>query len=355
MESQLQEFHSRQFSALQKYLGDIVLTYLNDPNITELLFNTDGHLWVDHRSEGLCKKEKLNLLQVQLAIETLASLKKTKVDHDTPILECELPFNHARFEAVIPPLVQQPIFSIRKSLSRPIALIDYIHQGIMTLHQHDQMIHALTAHHNILVVGGTGSGKTTLAYALLNEIQQRYPKERLILLEDTPEIKLHNANSVSMTTANDISLTRLLKTTLRLRPDRIIVGEVRGSEALALLKAWNTGHPGGISTLHANDAQGALFRLEQLIEEGGTSINRQLIAHSIDLIIVMNKTIQGRQVCEMKYCTEYSSEQYHLENYDFFPPQLINYDLFSGAEYDSSFTKNPLLTPSNKCSLVTPN
>lgn len=355
MHNNRHEFQNRQRDALKKYLGPVVLGYLNDPNIHEILYNTDGHVWIDHRDQGLCKKESLDKLQVQLAIETLASLKQTKVDDQTPILECELPFNHERFEGVIPPVVKHPIFAIRKPLNQPLSLIDYVTQGVITLNQYDQLIYAITEHHNILVVGGTGSGKTTLTYALLKEIQSRFPKERLILLEDTPEIQANSFNSISMVSTDHINLTQLLKTTMRLRPDRIIVGEVRGKEALALLKSWNTGHPGGISTLHANDALGALLRLEQLIEEDGVAINRQLIAHTVDLIIVINKTTQGRQVSEMKYCHSYNIDHYHLDNYAFFPTQSINYDLFSGADYDSSFTQNLSFPTTTQLSLVTSN
>jgi type IV secretion system protein VirB11 len=334
------EFYTRQIDALKRYLGEEILSYLKDADINEILYNTDGYVWVDHYVEGLIKKGPLNALQVRLAMDTLASLKNTQLDTSSPILECELPFNNERFEGVIQPITSQPVFSIRKPISRPICLIDYINQGIINFTQYDQIIHALSSHQNILVAGGTGSGKTTFVYALLNEIQQRHPQERLILLEDTQEIALNTHNSLSLVTSEFIDLTRLLKTTLRLRPDRIIVGEVRGSEALTLLKAWNTGHPGGISTLHANDAKGALLRLEQLIEESGVPLNRQLIAHTVNLIIVIKKTQSGRSVNEMVQCMGYDGQSYLLKEDIFFHGQRINLDLFSGVDHE-----NPNHTP----------
>ncbi|MDE1891717.1 MAG: P-type conjugative transfer ATPase TrbB [Betaproteobacteria bacterium] len=334
-ENSQNEFYIRQIDALKRHLGEEILSYLKDPDINEILYNTDGYLWIDHYVKGLIKKGTLNAIQVRLAMDTLASLKNTQLDISTPILECELPFNKERFEGIIQPISSQPIFSIRKPISRPICLIDYINQGIFTFTQYDQIIHALSSHQNILVAGGTGSGKTTFVYAMLHEIQQRFPQERLILLEDTPEIALNTHNSLSLVTSEFINLTRLLKATLRLRPDRIIVGEVRGSEALTLLKAWNTGHPGGISTLHANDAQGALLRLEQLIEESGVPLNRQLIGHTVNLIIVIKKTASGRGVSEIVQCMGYDGHNYLLKEADFFQGQRINLDLFSGVGHEN--------------------
>jgi type IV secretion system protein VirB11 len=140
---------------------------------------------------------------------------------------------------------------------------------------------------NILVAGGTSSGKTTLANALLAEVAQQ--DERVILIEDTRELQCTAPDCVALRTkAGVVSLADLVRSTLRLRPDRIIVGEVRGPEALDMLKAWNTGHPGGIATVHANSAESALYRLEQLIQEVVTTVPRRLIAEAIDTIVFIS-------------------------------------------------------------------
>jgi type IV secretion system protein VirB11 len=147
---------------------------------------------------------------------------------------------------------------------------------------------------NILVAGGTSSGKTTLANALLAEIGFR--DERVILIEDTRELQCAAADTVALRTRPGVTMADLVRSTLRLRPDRIIVGEVRGGEALDMLKAWNTGHPGGIATVHANSASSALYRIEQLIQEAVVTVPRRMIAEGIDLIVFIAGRGSARRI-----------------------------------------------------------
>ena len=193
-------------------------------------------------------------------------------------------------EGLIPPVVQGPSFCIRKRASRIFTLDDYVAAGAMTPRQRDLIGEAALEHQNILIVGGTGLGKTTLVNAVIHLIAEELAHERLLILEDTAEIQCAATNHVFKRTTNSIDLRRLLRSTMRYRPDRIVVGEVRGGECLDLLKAWNTGHPGGVATVHANDALGGLIRLENLVAEATPAPMQKTIATAIDLIAVIAKT-----------------------------------------------------------------
>jgi type IV secretion system protein VirB11 len=206
-----------------------------------------------------------------------------------PIVSAELPEGGERFEGILPPVAPGPCFAIRKPAGRVFTLEDYVDQGIVSELQAAALKGAVTHRRNIIVAGGTSSGKTTLANALLAEVAAM--GDRVILIEDTRELQCAAPDCVSLRTRHGVvGIAELVRSTLRLRPDRIVVGEVRGPEALDLLKAWNTGHPGGIATLHANSARSALTRLECLIQEAVVSVPRRLIAETVDLVVF----IQGR-------------------------------------------------------------
>jgi hypothetical protein len=182
-----------------------------------------------------------------------------------------------------------------KTLARVATLADYVADGIVSATQAKALAAAVRSRRNLLIAGGTSSGKTTLANALLAEMAQL--DERVILIEDTRELQCSAPDCVALRTkAGVVSLADLVRSTLRLRPDRIIVGEVRGAEALDMLKAWNTGHPGGIATVHANSARGALYRIEQLVQETVVSVPRRLIADAINLIVFIHGRGTSRRI-----------------------------------------------------------
>jgi len=195
----------------------------------------------------------------------------------------------------LPPVTRGPCFAIRKPAAKIYTLADYVRDRIMVPIQADALKRAVRARRNILVAGGTSSGKTTLANALLAEIAES--DDRVILIEDTRELQCAAKDCVALRTKPGVvSMADLVRSTLRLRPDRIIVGEVRGLEALDMLKAWNTGHPGGIATVHANSAPSALYRIEQLVQEGVAIIPRRLIAEAIDLVVFIAGRGSDRRV-----------------------------------------------------------
>ncbi len=250
---------------LERDMGPELLAALNDPKTVEIMLNADGKLWHERLGEPMTCIGTLRVAQAQAIIETIAGYHGKEVTRSKPILEGELPLDGSRFAGQLPPVVPAPTFAIRKKAIAIFTLDQYVERGIMTDQQRDVLVAAVRAHRNILVIGGTGSGKTTLVNAIINEMVVQDPTERVFIIEDTGEIQCTAVNYVQYHTSIDVNMTALLKTTLRMRPDRILVGEVRGPEALDLLMAWNTGHEGGAATLHANNARAGLDRLAMLI------------------------------------------------------------------------------------------
>jgi type IV secretion system protein TrbB len=294
-----EERDRRVFEKLRRELGSVVCQALEDPEVIELMLNPDGTLWEDRLGAGMKEIGALGAGQAEALINTVAATLRTSITRENPILECELPFDGSRFEAIIPPIVSRPVFTIRRRAIKVFTLTDYETTGVLSSPHRQLIEQAVEARQNILIVGGTGSGKTTLANAIIHQIVQTHPQHRLVILEDTPEIQCSARNAVLLRTTENADLQRLLKATMRLRPDRILVGEVRGPEALTLLKAWNTGHPGGVATVHANNAQAGLLRLAQLIAEATPASMNALIHQAIDLVISINKTNTGRRVEEV--------------------------------------------------------
>jgi len=282
----------RRRTMLKTAMGADIAAALADPAVIEVMVNPDGALRLDRLGEGRIETGKvLGPPEVERIIRLVASYIHVEVHAGNPVVSAELPETGERFEGVLPPIATNPCFSIRKPASKIYTLDDYVADRIMFPVQADMLRAAVADRCNILIAGGTSSGKTTLANALLAELVKR--DERVIILEDTRELQCAAPDCVALRTKPGVvNLAALVRSTLRLRPDRIIVGEVRGAEALEMLKAWNTGHPGGIATVHANSARAALYRLEQLIQEIVVTVPRRLIAESIDLVVF----IRGRGV-----------------------------------------------------------
>lgn len=246
--------------------------------------NPDGRLYVERLGEAIVLLGKMDRAAVEIVIGSVAHAIGSEVDGHRPIVSAALPIGGHRFEGLLPPVVAAPSFSIRKKASRLIPLRDYVGSGAMTASQAAILTQAVQVRFNVVVSGGTGSGKTTLANALIAEIAQHAPVDRVVVLEDTAELRIASQNAIALRSSDDVDIARLLKSTMRLRPDRIIVGEVRDGSALSLLKAWNTGHPGGIATVHANSARAALRRLEQLTGEVSQQPMHAVIADAVDLV-----------------------------------------------------------------------
>ncbi|WP_373321399.1 P-type conjugative transfer ATPase TrbB [Komagataeibacter europaeus] len=283
---------------LRTAMGPAIAGHLADPAVVEVMLNPDGRLWIDRLSEGLSDTgETITPADAERIVRLVAHHVGAEVHEAAPRVSAELPTGE-RFEGLLPPVVTAPSFAIRKPAVAVFTLDDYVATGIMTEGQAVFLRRAVADRKNILVAGGTSTGKTTLVNALLAEVAKT--PDRVVLIEDTRELQCAALNLVSLRTRDGIvTLSELVRSALRLRPDRIPIGEVRGSEALDLLKAWGTGHPGGIGTLHAGTVIGALHRMEQLIQEIVVTVPRALIAETIDVIAVLSGRGMQRRLSEL--------------------------------------------------------
>ena len=283
---------------LRTALGPAIARHLDNSVIVEVMLNPDGRIWIDRLSEGLADTgEVLSAADGERIVRLVAHHVGAEVHTGYPRVSAELPTGE-RFEGLLPPVVAAPAFAIRKPAVAVFTLDDYVDAGIMSAAQASALREGVAARANILVAGGTSTGKTTLTNALLAEVAKT--ADRVVIIEDTRELQCAAPNLVAMRTKDGVAtLSDLVRSSLRLRPDRIPIGEVRGAEALDLLKAWGTGHPGGIGTIHAGTGIGALRRLEQLIQEAVVSVPRALIAETIDLVAVLAGRGSARRLAEL--------------------------------------------------------
>jgi Flp pilus assembly CpaF family ATPase len=331
------EQHSRLEVKLKRELGEQVLSLLADDRTEDVLLNPDSSLWLKRIGEGFRCVGNIPNGQAASALSTIAAWRGTVLNHEHPILETELPLDGSRFEGIVPPVVRHPVFAIRLRPRRIFSLLDYEAAGILSKsddplnrlrHRHDfasdvrglkhvEIIRAaVRMRKNILVVGSTGSGKTTLVNAILAELGELTPDDRVISIEDTTELQCAVKNYLDLRAVGRIAMLDCLRACMRLKPTRIVVGEVRGAEAQTLLKAWNTGHPGGAATVHANDAVSGLIRLESLVAEATSAPQQILIAEAVDLVIFVDEEsalAAGRKVREVLLVTGYSNGEYSVE------------------------------------------
>jgi type IV secretion system protein VirB11 len=291
-----EEATTRRRQMLRTAFGPTIAAALADPTVIEVMVNPDGKLWIERAIVGREDTgNRIGSAECERIIRLVAAHVRREVTAMTPIVSAELPETGERFEGVMPPVAPAPCFAIRKPADILYRLADYVAARIMTVRQAEALAVAVRERKNILVVGGTSSGKTTLVNALLAEIAEL--NERVVILEDTRELKCAAADCVALRTKPGVAtLADLVRSTLRLRPDRIIVGEVRGAEALDMLKAWNTGHPGGVTTVHANSAPAGLLRLEQLVQEAVITVPRDMIVQAIDLVVFIERRGADRHI-----------------------------------------------------------
>jgi type IV secretion system protein TrbB len=322
---------------LRRELGAVILRLLGDDDTEDIVLNPDSTLWVKRQGAGFVCCGTMEPKEASNALGTIAALRRTVLNDDHPILETELPLDGSRFEGIVAPVVRQPVFAIRLRPRKVFTLDEYEAEGILTGKddasnrarqeqdfasavrgmRHAEIIRAAVRERkNILVVGATGSGKTTLLNAILDAIAELTPADRVVSIEDTIELQCRARNYLDLRAVGEVTMLECLRASMRLRPTRIVVGEVRGAEAHTLLKAWNTGHPGGLGTVHANGALLGLTRLESLVAEGTNAPQQRLIADAIDLVIFIHPEPSlkaGRKVGELLLVTGWKDGQYQVE------------------------------------------
>ncbi|EIT3905294.1 P-type conjugative transfer ATPase TrbB [Escherichia coli] len=302
----------RAIEKLKRDMGRSLMEALEDPETLEIMLNPDGKLWREKFGQPMFCMGTVPVQRSKTIIQTIAGFHKKIIDSNSPFLECELPIDGSRFAGQLPPLVAGPTFAIRKKASRIFLLDEYVDKGVMTRVQADFICRAIAAHKNILVIGGTGSGKTTLLNAIIAEIVRQFPDERICIIEDTGELQCAALNFVQYHTTINVTMTDILRLILRMRPDRIFVGETRGPEALDMLDAWNTGHEGGAASLHANNTLSALTRLRSLISRNPFAPREiePVIGEAINVIVQISKTSEGRRIKEIREIQGYENGEY---------------------------------------------
>ena len=327
----------RYVEKLVREFGDTLMSQLRDPSTEDIVLNPDGKLWVKTVGQSFRTFGTMPPSQALSAFGTLAAIKGTVIHHDQPVLETDLPIDGSRFQALIQPVVSSPVFAIRCRPKKVFTLDDYetakilsdrndplnaprerddFAQRVKGLSHREIIQHAVGAKKNILIVGSTGSGKTTMVNAVLHELSQAAPHDRVLLIEDTTELQCTVANYVALLAVGKVTMLDCLRSCMRLKPDRIVVGEVRGAEAHTMLKAWNTGHPGGAATVHANDALNGLRRLESLVAEATSAPQQMLISEAVDVVIFIDadkSSKAGRKVREVIVVLGYEDGRYLFE------------------------------------------
>lgn len=316
------ESNRRLYAKLQHDLGEQIIALLADQDVNEIILNPDGKLWADRASIGQICIGAITKNQAFAILNSVAGLHNFVVNQHHPRLEAELPAYQAmqgeRFTAQVPPIVAAPCFTIRKKSNAIYSLDDYVNTQRMTPQQASVLRRLVVERKNILVCGGPGSGKTTVTNALIIEAVRCDENQRFLLLEDLPELQCAAANKVAMLSSDDVNMTSLLRAAMRMRPDRILIGEVRGKEALDMLKAWNTGCPGGICTVHANGAEEAVQRILDLSMEAGLAVPPvSLVQHTVDAIVAITRhNNQKGHIASIVKLKEYLNGKFHFEKLD---------------------------------------
>lgn len=307
----------RLLDSLRHNCGPVIMNAVNDPDVLEIMLNPDGKIWIEKYGQDQECVGELPIPQSKLILSLVASALDLTVDSKNPIVEGSFPLDGSRFEGVYPPIVGPGAsFSMRKKANRIITMEEYLESGVITKEVLPILDEAILNRKNIVVVGGTSSGKTTFCNGLIHRLDHLCPSDRLLILEDTAELQSSAKNMVPFLTSDmaRIGMRQLTKVSMRYAPTRIFVGEVRDKAALELLKLWNTGHPGGIGTFHADSAFEALERLEELVEEAGVGPKKSLIGRAIDLIVYMKKSAQKTRI--LSEIIKVEKYNHHTQEYD---------------------------------------
>lgn len=317
------ELEREQNRNLDVVLGARVVDLMHRGDITEIYNNDDGFIRYLSHAEGKVKTDiYLTPSQYRAIIELVAGQVGKIANEEVPSLSAEISGYGCRFQGELPPIVRSPQINIRKKAVRIFSLDDYVENKTLTVRYKAYIEDAIASRKSILIVGGTGTGKTTFLNAVLAAIARISPYHRIISLEDLPELQCPADDYSPMFTKQETgkdgiryNMTRLLADCMRRSPDRIVVGEVRDGAAYTMLKAWNTGHEGGACTVHANGAVEGLTRIKSLAQEDPDAAGdiKELIGEAIDVVISivhieLGDGKKGRMVNDIIEVTGYDSQ-----------------------------------------------
>lgn len=310
---------SRLAEKLGRELTAIITDALADPEVIEIVVNPDGRLYVEKLGAGAEFVAHLQPDRVMGAIKTVAHIEGAVVTVELPRLECTFPLGGHRFTGQIPPIVDGPSFQLRKRAARVFSFDDFIEQGVLAPWHVKVLNRAILDRKNIVIAGGTSSGKTTFMNSVIEAMTRLCPHDRFVSAEDLRELQCNAANKVMLQTTEHVTMRDLVRSMLRMTPDRILCGEVRDGAMFELLKAWNTGHPGGVVTLHSNEGSvpgaasptsavgrdATLRRIEALVAEATPSDQRHMIGEAIDYVVNLRKIAGYRRVTGIFFCEGY--------------------------------------------------
>ena len=310
------ESRYRSCSSIMRSVGGDFLLHFYDPLTTELMLNPDGTLWHEKLSSPMTRFGTLDAYEALNLLNSVADACGKTITEKTPSLSATFPLDGSRFQGFIPPIVHSASFIMRKKARSIFTLETYVEKGGLTEAQYDEIVSAVKGRKNILVVGGTGTGKTTLMNAVIQKISAVHPHNRILTIEDTEELQVESANRLQLLTSNYVTMDDLIRDALRSRPDHILVGEVRGKEALSVLDAWSTGHPGGAATVHSNSALEGLDHLAGLVTRHPDAPPYdeilKLVGTAVDVVVHIARLDGARKVKSVLYVDSYDRDRHEF-------------------------------------------
>lgn len=310
------EQYERLLEKLSREIKGPIQKALANHQVIEIVCNANGSVWQLDRDSGWDEIDHLSHARADSILSTVAALTDNIINNASPQIQCAFPLDGSRLQGLVPPAVASPVFDIRKHSSHIYSIEEYIQAKIISPEQAKIIQRAVVERKNILISGGTCSGKTTLAKTIIDLARKLgSPGERFVIIEDTKELHCKSENIVSIHAYTRELLSRFTQIAMRLRPDRVILGEVRGREAYDLMYLLNSGHPGSFTTIHANNARLALHKFLMLARESGEEVHPQRVVECFDVVIAIERGPVGLKVTEVVQVLGYENSDFIVKTF----------------------------------------